>query len=156
MKKQKHNFEEQIKKQRVDLEQQIKLEHERFDHVATQFQAETENLVSEYEPTIEQLNSASVKKLLQLKQEKLKIEADFNDTQLRISSLTQIQAELENQQRRLQQTAGTDDVVSRIRQFQQELDSRISHPNSGQHEIFGSRFVASPFEEYHLAIHSIS
>jgi hypothetical protein len=32
----------------------------------------------------------------------------------------------------------------------------INFPNGDQHENFGSRFVASPFEEHHLAIHSIS
>jgi hypothetical protein len=32
----------------------------------------------------------------------------------------------------------------------------INSPNSGQHEIFGSRFVVSPFEEHYLAIGSIS
>jgi hypothetical protein len=32
----------------------------------------------------------------------------------------------------------------------------IDFPNSGQHERFVSRFVASPFEEHHLAIRSIS
>jgi hypothetical protein len=32
----------------------------------------------------------------------------------------------------------------------------IDFPNNGQHEIFGSRFVASPFGEHHLAIRSIS
>jgi hypothetical protein len=32
----------------------------------------------------------------------------------------------------------------------------IDSPNSGQHEILGSRFVASRFEEHHLTIGPIS